>query len=254
LLSHIDVWFLETQTLDAAALDAARALLSGDERARHDRLVFERDRRDFAFAHALTRTTLSKYSTASPEAWTFGTAEKGKPFITASTGQPLSFNLSHTHGFVACVAAPGIDVGIDVETLDRRVERDAIARRYFAAIEIDGLHALSGEDRTARFFDLWTLKEAYIKATGNGLSHPLDAMSFVFLDTDEIVFTPPPAVRRVGECGAHSEAKDWQFALFAPTPRHRIAVAARSEDRAWTMSATDAATGTPIRPVRLSVR
>jgi 4'-phosphopantetheinyl transferase len=235
------VWFLDTQALDAAALDTARALLSGEERTRHNRLMFERDRRDFAFAHALARTTLSRHRPIAPEAWTFGAAERGKPFITSPAVRPLSFNLSHTHGFVACVVAPGIDVGIDVESLDRKVEGDAIARRYFAAIEIDGLNAFDGEERTARFFDLWTLKEAYIKAVGCGLSHPLDAMSFVFLDTDEIVFTPP----------ANAADHDWHFALFAPTPRYRLAVAARCQDPASAISARDAATGTPIPPLRL---
>lgn len=241
----IEAWFRETEALDAPALAEARALLSDTERVRHDRLVVERDRRDFAFAHALTRSALSKYDgTVAPAAWTFGTAEKGKPFLTSVTTRPLSFNLSHTRGLVACVVAPGLDVGVDVEALDRNVEADNVARRFFAGIEIDGLHALSGAERVARFIDLWTLKEAYIKAVGSGLSHGLDAMSFVFLDTDEIVFTPPSGV----------DATDWQFALFAPTPRYRLAVAARGAGLGSAISAVDAASGSQARAVGMSCR
>ena len=248
----IDAWYLDKHAIGDAELAAARTLLADAERARHDRYLLERDRRDFAFAHALTRTTLSKYDAITPGAWTFGAADKGKPFITSPTTQPLSFNLSHTQGFVACVVASGIgggisggiDVGIDVEALDRKVEGDDIARRYFAGIEINGLHALSGDERVERFFELWTLKEAYTKAVGSGLSSPLDAMSFVFLDTDEIVFTPPPGV----------DACQWQFALFAPTPRHRMAIAARCADGAGRISARDAASGSAAAAVRVSVR
>jgi 4'-phosphopantetheinyl transferase len=228
----IDAWFLETESCSAAARDASRALLSADERARHDRFACERVRRDFAFAHSLARTTLSRYDRIDAAAWTFGTADNGKPCIVSGTSRPLSFNLSHTHGFVACVVAPGIDVGVDVESVDRKIEVDDIAERYFAGIEIDALHALRGTERVERFFELWTLKEAYLKAVGIGLSHALDPVSFV-LRNGEIVFTPPPV--------GHPE--DWQFALFAPTPRYRLAVAARRSGRPHAVSAMDAASG-----------
>ena len=70
------------------------------------------------------------------------------------------------------------EVGIDVERFDRRCDMEAIARRYFSALEIQELMSLGMGDRPARFLEYWTLKEAYVKARGLGLSIPLDSFYF----------------------------------------------------------------------------
>ena len=128
----------------------------------------------------------------------------------------LSFNLSHTSGLVACVICRRRDVGIDVESLDREVDWREIASRFFSAREVTSLHGSVKSDEHAHFTELWTLKEAYIKAIGTGLSHPLHTFSFVYTGATSLRFEP--AVR--------DEQSAWQFALFAPTARHRMAVAA----------------------------
>jgi len=213
----VHVWCRATGAGDLDdAHDADLRHLSADERARCARFIFARDRRDFAAAHALLRDRLSHYGGVDPAAWTFDAAPGGKPFIVSATGEPaLAFNLSHTRGFVACAIAGAGDLGIDVESIDRAADGRAIAERYFSASECDGLDACETRDRAVRFIELWTLKEAYVKAIGRGLSHPLDAFAFTFEGDRGLRFHAPE----------DAQASAWTFALFAPSPQYRMAVA-----------------------------
>jgi 4'-phosphopantetheinyl transferase len=152
----------------------------------------------------------------SPSDWRFETGPAGKPAVS-HPATPLSFSLSHARGLVACAIAPGIPVGVAVEPIDRPVTVDGIAQRFFSPREVSALARCANEERASRFIELWTLKEAFLKATGMGLSQPLDAMSFE-IDDGAVAFDPP----------AEEDGRLWHFALFAPTPRGRLAVAARS--------------------------
>jgi 4'-phosphopantetheinyl transferase len=214
--AEVHVHYRVTDALDERGVEDAVALLSPDELTRYLRFVFARDGRDYAAAHALLRTSLSRYAEIAPRAWAFRDEPGGKPSLVGATRMPrLSFNLSHTHGLVACAVAAGADVGIDVESVDREVD-DRVAERFFSAAEIAGLRRCrSAALRAKRFFDLWTLKEAYIKAIGRGLSHPLDTIVFTVGDDDAITFTAPSEV----------DVASWSFRLFAPTDRHRLAIA-----------------------------
>jgi 4'-phosphopantetheinyl transferase len=238
-----DVWFRDTDVLTPSDQAAALSLLSADERARYERFHFSRDRRDFAAAHALLRRSLSRYDLRPAAAWTFQTLTGGKPDLAGPGSPPLSFNLSHTHGLVACAITHGLDVGIDVETLDRVAATDAVAGRFFAASEIAALHACAEPARTTRFFDLWTLKEAYLKACGTGIVEGLNAVVFAFEGSHRLIFTPPPGVA----------AADWRFALFAPTPRHRMAVAVRGGRADIAVAARNDAGATELPPLRVSM-
>jgi 4'-phosphopantetheinyl transferase len=217
--------------------------LSADERAQCDRFIFARDRRDFAAAHALLRDRLSQYGGVDPAAWTFDTAPGGKPFIVSASGEPaLAFNLSHTRGFVACVIAAAGDLGIDVESVGRALDGRRIAERYFSTSECDWLDACDARERDIRFIELWTLKEAYIKAIGRGLSHPLDAFAFTFEGDQGLRFHP-----------AHdTKASAWTFALFAPSPKYRMAVAVGSAALQHGSLVARSADGTVARAIRES--
>jgi len=213
----VHVWWQTTDDVGERAIGQAVALLSPDEHARYMRFMFDRDRRTFALAHALLRTTLSRYAAIDPAAWEFREAKGGKPFALLPAGAPrLSFNLSHTDGLVACALADGLHVGVDVESLTREAS-DEVAERCFAPRELEVRRTLATEaDRTRRFFELWTLKEAYVKAIGAGLAHPLDT----------IAFTPDQVPEAIGfDAPAGVDASGWQFALFQPTDRHVLAVA-----------------------------
>ncbi len=151
-----------------------------------------------------------------PAAWRFREDPGGKPSLVEDARAPaLSFSLSHTRGLVACAIAGGGDVGIDVEGVDRRVDA-GLAQRFFSEPENRALAACPTEAaRTARFLELWTLKEAYLKAIGVGLSHPLNTVVFAIDEGGHVAFSAPPGV----------DAARWRFRLFTPRPSYRLAVA-----------------------------
>ena len=234
-----------TDSIGDLALEAAVALLSDEERVRYERFRFDRDRHEFAVAHALLRTTLSELGDRPPDAWRFQTGAHGKPVLAPGTSPvPWSFNLSHARGLVACVVARGADVGLDVELATRVTDWRGIASRYFSAAEVAQIDRLADGERPARFFELWTLKEAFAKALGVGLAQALDATTFELAAPGAIACTLPPGV----------VPAMWQFALFAPTREHRLAVAVSDGSaRRWRILAPPpGGTGEPLIPTRSS--
>jgi 4'-phosphopantetheinyl transferase len=214
-LGEVHVWYRRTESLDEVDVSADVVVLNADERARLERFVFQRDRRDFAAAHALLRRVLSFYESVPPSAWRFTARALGKPAIVSTQAghPPLRFNLSHTDGLVACVVARDVEVGIDVERISHASSDRDLARQCFTAREIEHLDACEPDERMHRFVELWTLKESYLKALGTGLYGELKSFSFEFGRDRTLTFHPPPGDRR-----------PWQFALAAPTACHHLAV------------------------------
>ena len=149
------------------------AMLSRAERARHGRLYFEHARKSYLVAHALTRAVLGRLLGVAPEALRFESGPRGRPELAPHGSRPrLRFNLSHTRGLSACAVALETDVGVDVEHAGRAVAIEQLAARVCSVNEQVGLHAVPPRDMRRRFFELWTLKEAYLKAVGHGLTLP----------------------------------------------------------------------------------
>ena len=212
----VHIYYGATDALDAAAINAAASLLSPDEIGRYRRLHDARDARDYAAAHGLLRTALSLHADGKPAAWRFEQTSAGKPFLSPAASASPSFSLSHTRGMVACAVTQEPAVGVDVECVDRDVDTARIAARFFAPTEAAQLERLEDEARRDRFFDLWTLKEALVKALGVGMAAELDHLVFT-IGVDGRISLDAPDVA----------ADWWQFGLFAPGPRHRLAVAVR---------------------------
>lgn len=210
------LWYVDVPRLPDGCLERYPALLSPAERERWQRYRFEKDRRLYLVAWALVRTVLSRYQPRFPSAWRFTTNPYGKPEIASEPGlAPLCFNLSHTDGLVVCAVTLGRAVGVDVENLERSESDLDIAEQYFAPAESAYLKGLTAESRTEAFFAFWTLKEAYVKARGQGLSLPLEAFAFT-LEPLGIAFAPPLEDDDPGR---------WQFARYRLGRHHCLAVA-----------------------------
>ena len=192
--------------------------LAGDEKQRADRHYFERHRQRSCTSRGLLRHILSRYCPAvAPQDWKLQVNRYGRPQIESpATGTPLSFNVSHSgdHLVVAVACIP--ELGVDVEQVAPRRHLMRIARRHFSGPEYQALLALPAQAQLSRFFDLWTLKEAYIKARGMGLALPLDSFSFGFPDGREI------SVEFDAELG--DAADSWAFRLY-DMPEARLALA-----------------------------
>jgi 4'-phosphopantetheinyl transferase len=185
----ITVWMVEVDTVPVALWPRLNGLLIEAERTRAARFVFEQHQRQYQSAHALKRLMLSAASggVVRPESWAFETEARGKPRIADRTGP--QFNLSHTDGLVACAVSWQVELGVDVESLGRSAPME-LATWCFTPAEEDWLRGLPAASQPTGFFKLWTLKEAYIKATGLGLAQPLDAFSFSF-DPLQVTFSDP---------------------------------------------------------------
>lgn len=213
---EVHVWLLRAEQVAAPALVRGfEALLAPDEADRRDRYAHERTRIEFLLARGLARTVLASYTGLPPAELRFAADAFGKPVLLAPVGKShLHFNLSHSHGVVVCAAAVERQVGIDVEDASRPLECLELAERYFAAAEFAHLRQMHGPERQATFFAIWTLKEAFVKAIGQGLSFALDSFAFE-LDRDRLLRFHAP----------RSLPGSWRFFQFEPGPRHRGALA-----------------------------
>jgi 4'-phosphopantetheinyl transferase len=219
LANEIHVWLMEVDAPPAALLAEWRQCLGADELARADRFHFERDRVIYTAAHWLLRSALAEAGGLPATAWQFANGPHGKPRIDPALGHDaLSFNLSHTKGLVACAIALETEIGIDVELIDPRRSELDIAEHYFSAAEAALLRAMPAARQTRTFFRLWTLKEALIKTTGEGLERALDSFSFAF-DPVAVAFHPHDA----------HEAARWTFWELEPSAHHAMALAIRQD-------------------------
>lgn len=244
----LELWLLHPETVDSALLNIYQDLLDATERARFERLRLPPMRRQYLLARALVRTTLSHYVPLAPEAWRFITNRHGKPAIANLEGQRLSFNLSHADGLLVCAVGHGPPVGVDVENTDRDNRLLEVAERFFAAAECRQLRVLPATEQRRRFFDYWTLKEAYIKARGLGLALPLGQFGFDL--------SQPGTIRLALDPGLRDRAERWRFWLWHLPSQHRLAAclddnAERTPPRLWRAlplagSVAEPITATPV--------
>jgi len=158
--------------VDDDELAARRATLAPDEAARADRYVFDRDNRRFVAGRGLLRAVLGERLDRPPSDVPLSADRWGKPFIVGG-GVPLSFNVSHSGDVMVVALGDGRPVGIDVELLRPCPGDVDVARRFFSPAEVAALTALPSSDFDAAFLRVWTRKEAWVKARGQGLSIPL---------------------------------------------------------------------------------
>lgn len=223
---EIHLWCCdETAIRDDVLLQHYMTWLNEVELGRFNRFYFARHRHQFLVARALVRFALSSYQPSlSPGDWYFNANEYGRPAI-ANPGMPdgsLEFNLTHTPGMAVLALCHAGELGVDVEYQLRSTDATLLADRFFSPDEARKLKALPEAQRKDRFFDLWTLKESYIKARGMGLAIPLGSFSFELSSPGEIGFGVEPE--------AGDRAEGWQFWQVRPNATHKIAVAHRMGD------------------------
>ena len=219
---EVHLWYAFTEDArDPALIAAYDAMQTDEERARQARYVQVKDRDLHRLTRALQRTVLSRYAPVAPRDWVFARDSYDKPSICGPSGVPWPrFNLSNTEGLVACAVSTTVPfLGVDVEPTTRHIEVDQLADQFFSAIEAADLRSRPRAHQAMRFFTYWTLKEAYIKACGQGLSIPLDQFAFHLAASGEITTTFDPRLA--------DDPAMWRYRLFHASDHHLAAVAAR---------------------------
>ena len=202
-----------------ARLDGYRRLLDAEELTREARFHFEADQERFVIGRTLARLQLSRFLGGDPRRWRFVTNEHGRPELVEPPGpRTIGFNVSHTHGLIACAIASTWDVGVDVEWVDRTLTHD-IADRFFAPREVADLRALPTDDQTARVLRLLDPEGGLHQGARHGpgaAAHRLRLHAGAAERADDRL-----------RAEIHDRPETWQFAQSWPTPAHRLAVAVR---------------------------
>lgn len=220
----VHVWCAYCDNItDPLLLSRYHGVLNDNERSQQTRFYFDKHRHQYLVTRALVRSVLSLYANSiTPQQWQFKKNGYGKPYIgNSDLPIPLRFNLSHTDELIVMAVTLDQEIGIDVEYLPRLGQMLDIANRFFSPIEVKQLHSLPEEEKINRFFDLWTLKEAYIKACGMGLSIPLDHFSYSFSSQGKISIEFAPERNDLPEL--------WQFWQIRPSDSHKISVAIKGD-------------------------
>lgn len=166
----VHVWRFPLRVADSQ-LTRLRSLLTDDERDRAGRFRDQPLQDAFTVGRGMMRTLLSRYLDTPPGSLVFTEGPAGKPSLV---GGEVQFNLAHSGDWAVLAVCPDRTVGIDVERERGDIDYDGIVKRYFTPGEVMQLRALGDAEREAKFFTCWVRKEAYLKATGQGFSLPID--------------------------------------------------------------------------------
>jgi 4'-phosphopantetheinyl transferase len=200
----IEVW-LARLDLDADQIRHCLAHLSQEELQRAERFHFERDRGCFVSARGILRVLLSKHLDIMPAEIAFAHTRNGKPFV-ADYAARVHFNLSHSGERALYAISQTCAPGVDIEYLNRDIDYSGLAERFFTRRECAALQLIPESGRKRAFFACWTRKEAVTKATGAGLSLPLDQF--------EVTLAPDAAPRLLDSAAVPQLAGCWN--LYAP--------------------------------------
>lgn len=213
----IHVWWARLEDADTLAT-RWRHVLDVEEREQWQRFRRAEDRELYALAHILLRISLSQHANVSPEAWSFVRGAYGKPELAAPLAKVtrLQFSLAHSAATAVCAVRSGAPVGVDVEPADRSIDPLELADMVLGPPEKKALLELDGDARRRRFLALWTLKEAYVKAIGLGLT---------FSVTDCMFDLELPEVRFASHVADDPAA--WWFDHVLLDGRDFVSVAAR---------------------------
>lgn len=212
---EVHVWRASLDVDEGALADHA-AFLSDDERERAGKFHFPKDHNHFVAARAILRLLLSRYLRRQPGEIRFAYAPRGKPLLEQNPTD-LRFNLAHSHGWAIFGFAAGAEIGVDIEYRGRAIAGEDIAERFFSREEVAALRALPSAGRTAAFFNCWTRKEAFVKATGEGIAYGLDQFA--------VSLTPGEPAKLLSTRFDPAEASRWTLCHVEPGPGYVGAIA-----------------------------
>ncbi len=217
---EVHVWLADLEH-PVPQLKTLRDTLSSGELERADRFHFQRDREQFIAARGLLRAILSRYLDRGPDELTFSYGPNGKPALTSESDEgELCFNLSRRQGLALYAVTRGQKIGVDLELIREDLACEQIAERFFSPRENAALQATPMQMRQEAFFTLWTCKESYIKATGTGLSLPLDQFNVLPIAT---LATKPEVFLSIEK--DPEEAARWSLRMLPAAPRYAAALA-----------------------------
>ena len=204
-------------------VESLKEFLSEDELLRSGKFHFEKDQNSFIIARGILRMILGGYLGMKPNELSFEYTSSGKPVLVHNNGDDkISFNLSHSTDVVLYAVTLNRNVGIDVESIRDTVDVVQIANRFFSASEIQSLDCIPEKQRPEKFFQYWTRKEAFLKATGEGVSFPMEQCNVSLVNGN---FLSP-----IELYGENSENSRWYVRDLFPGDGYVAAIAIEGND------------------------
>jgi len=214
LPDEVHVWRIGLDVVESE-LQNLLATLSSDELVRANRFRFDEHRRRFIAGRGILRSILSSYLNIKPQEVGFDYEPRGKPMLAASLAKSgLLFNLSHSEGLALCGVNYRRKIGIDLECMRSLSDLESLAQRFFLPQEYDMVRSLSSHQQQEVFFRYWTCKEAYLKATGDGISQ---------LEQVEISLTLTQPAKLI-------TSEDWSLLELTPANNYCAALAVAGSD------------------------
>jgi len=217
----VHVWTMPLD-LHPEKLSTLARSLSASERNRADRFRFEQHRRRFMAGRGFVRNVLALYLAEDPGCLEFRYGAFGKPALAAGPMGPvanLHFNLAHSEDLALLAVSRAGPLGIDLERIRVLDDAEELVARFFCPAEFALFHSLPTHLKCAAFFNLWTRKEAWLKATGEGIGHSLHRVQVSFLPED-----PARLVELPTDLG---NIEDWSLAELVTWPGFTAALALR---------------------------
>lgn len=225
-LNDVHLWQTNLNLLTEEVEELGK-VLSADEKTRAERFHFEQHKNRFIVGRATLRTILGRYLEIAPQQIQFEYSSRGKPSLAKNCGSDrLKFNLSHSQDLAMYGFAWDRAIGVDLEYIRSVTDVQQIARRFFSPSEAAIILCLPDEEKIEAFFRGWTAKEAYLKATGDGLSGSLDKI--------EVSLLPNEPVRLLSINGNFQTAARWRLHSFMPVANYTATTAVQGHD--WTLS------------------
>lgn len=201
-LEEVHIWKVETG--ESGLLEECQSVLSEEELKKTDFFKFKEARIQYIISQGLLRILLAKYLEITPEKVKVGRHPKGKPY--SLDDKSLFFNISHSGGMCVFAFSRECEVGIDIERKRELTALQGLISKNFTASEIRFI-TRNPEEELERFFRLWTIKEAYLKAIGEGMRLTPDNPEFA-IDRNN--------VKLVSKKGVF-EFEDWILKEFKPS-------------------------------------
>lgn len=216
---QIDLWRIPLRPLPECRYQAYFQGLLPEERAQHDAYCFSADRLRYLLTRVLSRRVMAAYLNRTPENLVFSQNAFGRPALSMHQNHlDLDFNLAHNEDYILCAIVRQGAVGVDIEHY-RQSCRLALVEDFFSPQELVQILRQDGVLRDQQFFQLWTLKEAFIKAVGKGMAIPLDAFYFLLEEGGRSFFDPEK----------HGGDLAWHFFSWETEGNNIVSIAAATD-------------------------
>jgi 4'-phosphopantetheinyl transferase len=179
--TDVHIWSASL-ALPSSRLQCLKTILSSDEQERAGKFRFDQHRNRFIAARGLLRFMLSHYLQISPADVEFSYSSRGKPRLSSRyQDSGFQFNLAHSEDEALMAIGRVGELGVDIERIRPLKDMDHLVERFFSSRENELFQKLGAHEKPVAFFNLWTRKEALLKATGEGISHSLKLVEVSFL-------------------------------------------------------------------------